>query len=543
LEFHKPGALELLTLLVPFGIYLLAAWPLSHWVVDDAGITFSYARNFADGHGLVSQPGMEPVEGYSNFLWLLLMAPFFVVGLFDPYVVPKLVGFALVGMSYYLLHRSISYLTGGRLLASLGALLCLSVNTSFVVWTCCGLENPLYVALTVLLFYLLLRYVFGGLGHSKTSVLVAAVVVALALTRPEGVLYGLVFIVVLAIGLSPRGSGGIRRTVRLSTRYLISAAVLYGAFLLFRLAYFGYPFPNTYYAKGGPSWRILYPLLTLQGPYFAKAQELLSSCFGHPFWFVLPFVLLISIMALVFEKTDWRGHKILVIMTVTALLIYLLMPIDWMGEYRFATPFFVFYYSLVAVQVAFIVHRLFRSRRTRRFVGLALVLGFVGASVGVHQSRLQEFYENPVVPFASAAARFAFPFNTYAARLDVTDPSLLVPDIGGTLFYSNIRIVDLGGLCDETIAHTRGKDQQRFWDYIFDDVKPSFIHTHGYFTAVSRFDDDPRFARDYVPISEYVDKYVETRYKATRVSGTFVRKEIALGREAILDSIRHGLIR
>ena len=42
-------------------------------VQDDAFISFRYAANLLDGHGLVYNPG-ERVEGYTNFLWTVLMA-------------------------------------------------------------------------------------------------------------------------------------------------------------------------------------------------------------------------------------------------------------------------------------------------------------------------------------------------------------------------------------------------------------------------------------------------------------------------------------
>ena len=40
------------------------------FVCDDAFISFRYARNLLEGHGLVYNPG-EYVESYSNFLWVL----------------------------------------------------------------------------------------------------------------------------------------------------------------------------------------------------------------------------------------------------------------------------------------------------------------------------------------------------------------------------------------------------------------------------------------------------------------------------------------
>ena len=55
--------------------YQLRLWD---WEVEDAAITFAYARSFAEGDGLVPQPGAERVEGYSNPTWLLLFAAKFV---------------------------------------------------------------------------------------------------------------------------------------------------------------------------------------------------------------------------------------------------------------------------------------------------------------------------------------------------------------------------------------------------------------------------------------------------------------------------------
>lgn len=43
---------------------------------DDATISMTYARNLAQGYGLVWNPGGERVEGYTNLLWVLYMAFF-----------------------------------------------------------------------------------------------------------------------------------------------------------------------------------------------------------------------------------------------------------------------------------------------------------------------------------------------------------------------------------------------------------------------------------------------------------------------------------
>src|SRR5262245_33075684 len=41
---------------------------------DDAMVSMTYARNLADGYGLVWMPGGPRVEGFTNPLWTLIMA-------------------------------------------------------------------------------------------------------------------------------------------------------------------------------------------------------------------------------------------------------------------------------------------------------------------------------------------------------------------------------------------------------------------------------------------------------------------------------------
>jgi hypothetical protein len=43
------------------------------FIVDDAYITMRYSRHLAEGYGPVYNIG-EKVEGYSNFLWMLILS-------------------------------------------------------------------------------------------------------------------------------------------------------------------------------------------------------------------------------------------------------------------------------------------------------------------------------------------------------------------------------------------------------------------------------------------------------------------------------------
>ncbi len=46
--------------------------PLRHFILDDAFITYRFAENIAAGYGVAWNPGDPPVEGYINFLWMIL---------------------------------------------------------------------------------------------------------------------------------------------------------------------------------------------------------------------------------------------------------------------------------------------------------------------------------------------------------------------------------------------------------------------------------------------------------------------------------------
>ena len=65
-------------------------WIVRKFTVDDAYISFRYARNLADGLGLVYNAG-ERIEGYTNFLWTVLLAGGIELGI-DPHVTSKVLG-------------------------------------------------------------------------------------------------------------------------------------------------------------------------------------------------------------------------------------------------------------------------------------------------------------------------------------------------------------------------------------------------------------------------------------------------------------------
>jgi hypothetical protein len=518
---NRLSPIAILTVLIPCLVYAIHALQLGTWVVDDAGITFAYAKNFAGGYGLVSQPGMSPVEGYSNFAWLLLLTPFFWLNIFDPAITPKIISFVLVAGTFTVIYQVLKPFSQRRWI-TLAALTLTALNTPFVVWTISGLENALYVFLVSLMIWYTVRIAFEGETEVRKAVWLGLLAAMTAMTRPDGLAYILAFPAILI----PARQITWQRKGLLIIACVTTFGAIYGVFILFRLAYFGAPLPNTYYMKGGPEFKDVINLLTLQTPMLEKAQRLLKSAVGG-FGYLLPLYLAGGSLYLIFTR-KWTGRAwAILVYTLCSLSLYLLLPPDWMTEYRFATIFFMMLYLFSALIIATALEKL--TARVVTPVLAALTLAAIVGSIGLFSPRTQAFSRNPTVPFQGVKEGFSDKLDWYKQALGLETASVMLPDVGGVLYYSDVLVYDLAGLTDRMVARYLGKTIYRpgFYEYVFETVRPTFIHTHGFWTQLTRLEDDPRFMQLYAPICAYTDPWVEQNYKIKRLSGDFVLREIA----------------
>ena len=333
---------------------------------------------------------------------------------------------------------------------------------------------------------------------------------AAALTRPDGVVLVIAYpVLVLGMGLSTA------RAWHLLT-YVAGFAAPVAVFLTLRLAYFGELYPNTYYAKGGVT----------TGNLDAKANDLLDSVLGFSQpevqWLVLAAVVA-GIIA--FRRPAlWVGG---VFLACTAAGV-LLLPPDWMRENRFCSLFVVSFYVVLGLEMVYLA-----QGSARKGAGLAMAGGLAAsvvvliASAGWFIDRSIAFSEEPTVPMSEVKHYFGDRFEGYARLLGVQDPSLLTLDIGGLVYGSDLRVYDLVGLTDKTIARTLQDDEQAFHDYVLAELKPTFIHTHGLYAVYAALDRDPRFRKLYRPICEQIDPWVEKVWRFYWYSGDYVRWDVA----------------
>jgi hypothetical protein len=470
------------------------------WLIDDAGISFAYARNLASGYGLVSQPGQVPVEGFSNPLWVLLIAVCYALKLFSIPLVPKLLSVLAVLASFAVLAAVVLEVAAGweaPVIVGMGLLLT-AANPGFVVWCISGLENPLLVLLASLLLLTTFRALRAPAGDLRLPQFAGALAAGLALTRPDAVLYCAFFPIALLV-CKARG-----RLIELTcplAAYGLAGGVPFGAWLLFRRLYFQDWLPNTYYAKGGVSFDVLSDLLQFDGPGFVRAVDLSRAIFPLapvliPLLFVTPVFL--------WRRID-RRIGLLAIFASLAFLAYIVLPNDWMGEYRFGTLAFSGTYLLGFVVLAQIplAGRGLKSRPA--VVVIAGVVALAGC-VQPFVERERSVLDSSVAPLESVA-RSAWKYNELARGLGLKHPVLLLPDLGGTLLLSNSRVVDVAGLCDRFIARMYKTDAQpaQFAQYILDTVQPDLVHVQLYWSWKSGIH-SPQFAAQYIDLGD--DDYV-----------------------------------
>jgi hypothetical protein len=458
-----------LGLICPAILSIFTMWRVWAFTVDDAYISFRYARNLVAGHGLVYNPG-EYVEGYSNFLWTVLIAGGMALGI-DPVLFSKLLGAAaalgMLACVYWMANRLLPF---GRLPCVSTWLLASSLTTSG--WAIFGLETAAFTALCCAGIALYLREREDA-GAFPWSGLVFA---AAGLTRPEAPLF--IGLAVLFLG---RRMFERQNLIRVA---LFVVPVL--SYLLWRHGYYGEWLPNTAMAKTGA------PKRQLRG----GAHYLLDYALhvGPVFW--APLVA----AWIAFRKRNWTVWLLMSI-GLCWMVYILIIGKDWMPFYRFMAPIEPYWFLLAGLTIRTVAaagHRL-------AFVVVVLFLGFVtvqrGLTLRAAQNKILRFHEPYWREIYGDVA------NWYLAH----PPGLIaIGDLGYFGYATDAPILDLIGLTDKEISKFEGgyarKLGKDYRDYVFSREPAYFVFSPNrngscrgqFFKLHRRIARDTRFYRYYL---------------------------------------------
>ena len=305
---------------------------------DDALISLRYLKRFLHGEGLTWTAG-RPVEGYSNLLWILVLA---IPGLFgvDLIVAARILG---IGCSILVIVALLSWSPRNRasqlvVWTALGTGLlfyCLAAPTA--VWAIGGLEQPLYACLlgaTIALGFSILE----ARELEWKKILAAAVALGLlCLTRPDGPIFtvALLLAIVFSWGISES-----RRRLRGLLVLVLVPLLCFGGQTTFRLFYYGELVANTALVKIAPSRYHL-----------SEGLRYISNGIGSlaPFSYIALFYLLVS----VWGRSARRRSGLLILCIVLWLAYLAFIGGDIFPAYRLFVPLLpVFAFALIEAVAA-----------------------------------------------------------------------------------------------------------------------------------------------------------------------------------------------
>lgn len=236
----------LLALLMLFSASL--AWPYlgnRGGSSEDGAMLLRYSQNVADGHGIVWNVGQPPVEGATDFFYMLAVAFAAKLTHHDAWIACRELLFcswiALTGVIFAATRWT---LRAPALLAFALALYVCGAGEGPYLQTFFG--APFMMLVVALTWWIGVALIAGRLKPTVTvSLAFSLLALTIGLTRPEGNVMAILLLAAIVFLL------GLRATQRLILTFAAVFLVLGGTYFAWRWHYFGYPLPNPFYVKGG----------------------------------------------------------------------------------------------------------------------------------------------------------------------------------------------------------------------------------------------------------------------------------------------------
>ena len=429
--FSKTNA----ALLIPLFVLLVLMLPLKAGFTDDGYIHIQYARNIVNRGEYSFNPG-EVSFGTTSPLWVMIQAA---LGRFlgtDENLIATsralswLSGFVAVGALFFLARA-----LGLRAVTSFCCALLLASHAWFVRWTALGMETSLAVFAVVAAGIASV----GAFENRRRALFLGFFMAVAALLRPEA--YGLLPVYLLAV-LS-RGRRCDRRCV---SHTLLVYALLVGPWLAFARYHIGSFVPNTAGAKSGGL--VLNPVTFIRK--FEPIVKIVGSTDGVAALLVAGSIVSRRGRSLLFSGS----HRFLLLWVLALPVAYVFFDVQVLSRYMLLTSPFTIVLGLGGLE-AWIegVANHTRRAKARRWVMVSVTAAALVANVA--------FYFIVVLP-PSAAFSYDLTHNLRDLALFIKENSpegavVAAADIGYLAFYSERRVLDLGGLVENETFELREK--------------------------------------------------------------------------------------
>lgn len=209
---------------------------------EDAAILMRYAEHFAQGHGIVWNIGDKPVDGATDFLFMILVGLLVKVGMSLEFAT-RFIGFSSHVLTIWVVYLTLRRLYDAHIFPVLVTCFYLIVGPG-LYYVAAYFGTPFFALFACITWYAALTIILNGETRFR-SFLFAVSALITSLIRPEGViLTGLMLLVIVYLK-------GLRKSRGVIINFLGIFLFFGGLYFLWRWNYFGYPLPNPFYKKGG----------------------------------------------------------------------------------------------------------------------------------------------------------------------------------------------------------------------------------------------------------------------------------------------------
>jgi len=429
-------------------ILILIEFSVRNFIVDDTFFLFRYAQHLAQGFGLVwNYPPFDPVEGYSNFLWIVILSTSFRLGI-EPILFAKLLGATFSIINVFLTYYLALKVFNNKWIANLSAFIVV-IMPAFALWGVSGMETQFFT------FLFLIGIILFVSEYGKDKIPYSSVVFALfAMTRPEGAIIFCLFLL-LSFALNYKSPKKVIFTILLF-------GIIYVPYFIWRWDYYGYFLPNTAYTRSGFSIDSIKHTLTLL----------------YAIILYIPGVLALSLLK---EKTKNIGFIIILYMSIVWIIFSIFINQGMMYPLRFFLPII----PLMSIISAKGIHIFTQSKffNENRHIKIAVIFLFVLLlinPIGINQNKphqivyLSGLGSSPTLHFLDDYFNYAVKYNNFDKELYLgnhmtlytyaplgkwlknntnEDTIITLGEAGAIPFYAERNVVDMLYINDEYLTH------------------------------------------------------------------------------------------
>ena len=441
LDYRKVCIFGVFVSVFIFILMLVYVW---NFTIDDAFISFNYGMHLANGFGLVWNIGQSPVEGYTNFLWVLIIAVLTLLNL-NPVASTKIIGLlSVVGIIilFWFISNDIFKNKKNKLIAFSVSTIFLLVNPLTAIHTVSGLETMFFAFLLLGVVYVAWKIILSP--NSKLIWLFAFLALLLSLLRPEGILVslGLIFSILYVFYKK-------NKTIMLTP--LIPILILYFVplmvFMIFRFFYFQELLPLPFLIK------------TVHGNIFSTLSDLLSAL-----EYIVPFIviMLIPLFMKYFRiesigitlKTNYKYFLFTILLSVILVdFVYIFTELLTNYGERYFYPSFVMIYvaSGIAMSIIFIeIENKLNGKKVLKNITTIIVCSLIVILLISNAT----FLTNLKMEDASGISIYNanIPLGKALTPYSNDNYTVACVDAGAVTYYSKWNQLDIFGLNDKFIA-------------------------------------------------------------------------------------------